>query len=323
MAIDPPRVGAIEFYGVRKVDRGKLLKAIGVKPGDSMPKSKGDAEERLEDVPGVVAAHIEAVCCQKGQAILFVGIEESGVPRYEFRPQPDGEVVLPEDIVGAFDRFQVALQDAVRRGVTGDDLREGHSMMADPACRAIQERFAIFANDNVALLQKVLAESSNDEHRAIAAYVIGYFRHKPTVLNDLLAAMRDTDDGVRNNAMRALAAFTVLAQRNPDLGINVSPTWFVEMLNSLLWTDRNKATMTLLNLTDDRNPRILAQIRERSIESLAEMARWTTLEYAIGPYTLLGRIAGLRDEQIEREWSAGAREVVIKMALKPPKKPED
>jgi hypothetical protein len=45
------------------------------------------------------------------------------------------------------------------------------------------------------------------------------------------------------------------------------------------------------------------------------MARWDTLAYALPPFLLLGRVAGLPDAEIQRRWSAGEREPVIDKAL--------
>jgi hypothetical protein len=115
----------------------------------------------------------------------------------------------------------------------------------------------------VPVLRDVLRNSSDVEHRAIADYIIGYAPKKRDVVADLQQAIQDPEDGVRNNAIRAMTAISVLAAQNPDLEIQISPTWFVEMLNSVLWTDRNKAVMALLNLTDSRQEKILALIRTR------------------------------------------------------------
>src|SRR5258708_12855456 len=94
--------------------------------------------------------------------------------------------------------------------------------------------------------------------------------------------------------MRALTAIAVLAGKDPAFGIQISPTWFVEMLNSIVWTDRNKAVTALLNLTESRPERILALIRERPMLSLAEMARWKSLSHATGPCMFPRPPAGLR-----------------------------
>jgi hypothetical protein len=107
----------------------------------------------------------------------------------------------------------------------------------------------------------------------MAAYVIGYSHRKTEVVKDLLFALQDPDDTVRGNAIRSLAAFAVLARLQPDSGLKISPTWFIEMLNSIFWTDRNNAAVSLVTLTDSRDPATLSQLRERALPSLIEMAR--------------------------------------------------
>jgi hypothetical protein len=49
-----PRIGIIDFYGLRKVTQTKVLQALGVREGDPLPPSKGDTEERLDAVQGIV-----------------------------------------------------------------------------------------------------------------------------------------------------------------------------------------------------------------------------------------------------------------------------
>ena len=192
--------------------------------------------------------------------------------------------------------------------------------MADAATREIQQKFIEIAARDLPLLKNVLRNSADFEHRAIAAYIIGYAPKKREVVPDLLQAIQDPDDSVRNNAMRALSAIAVLAALKPDLQIQISPTWYIEMLNSVLWSDRTKAVAALMNLTDKRPDMILTLLRERALPSLAEMARWKSLTHALGPYMLLGRVAGMTDEQIEESWTKGERETVIAKALKLPHK---
>ncbi|MFN9460144.1 MAG: hypothetical protein ACK6D7_22620, partial [Acidobacteriota bacterium] len=58
-----PRIGMIDFFGVRKASVERLKKALEVAEGGPLPRSKSDVEERLELVSGVVRARLEAVCC--------------------------------------------------------------------------------------------------------------------------------------------------------------------------------------------------------------------------------------------------------------------
>jgi HEAT repeat protein len=168
------------------------------------------------------------------------------------------------------------------------------------------------------VLRAVLRTASEPEHRVAAAAVIAYAPHKPEVVNDLQYALQDPDEAVRANAVRALNGFAVLAAKQPARGIKVSATWFVEMLNSIVLSDRVESAKALLTLTDRGGPEVLQQIRERSLPALAEMARWKTPRYALPPYLLLGRVAGMMDQDIQQSWRTGHRETVIDQALKPP-----
>lgn len=311
-----PRIGIIDFYGVRKASEEKLRKALGVKEGDYLPPSKADVEERLERVPEVVRARLEAVCCDGPSAILFVGIEEKGAAHFNFRATPSGEVSLPKDITDTYESFMGLFETAVRVGDSAEDVTQGHSLSANSQVRTVQEQFIELADKHFDTLRKVLRDSGDGQQRAIAAHVIAYSSKKKLAAGELQYAMQDPDDSVRNNAMRALRGIAVLARRDPDLGIRVEPTWFIEMLNSILWTDRNKAALALSELTESRDPNVLDQIRERALPSLVEMARWKSLGHSLPAFLILGRIAGLPDDDVQAAWSKGDREPVIAKAVK-------
>ena len=319
-AAQAPRIGVVDFYGVRKASEDRIRKALGVKEGDSLPKSKEDVEDRVEAVPSVVRARLEATCCTEGNAILYVGIEEKGAPSFVYHSEPGGKRVLPEEIMDAYRVFLLAVRVAVTLGEVGEDFSQGHSRMINLKARQSQEAFIPLADENQKLLQDVLRNSSDPEHRAIAAYVIGYVKMKRLVVDDLQYAMRDPDETVRNHAMRTLGGFAVLATKDPDLGIKVTPTWFIEMLSSLVWTDRNNASVSLVNLTESRDERILAHLRERAMPALIEMARWKHLPHALPAFILLGRVLGIPEREIQDVWSKGDREKLIVRAFEKKKK---
>lgn len=324
-AQEPPRIGVIDFYGLRKVPEAKIREALGAREGDFLPRSKGDAEDNIDKVPGVIDSHLEAVCCDAGKAILYVGIEERGAVRFEIRDAPeegDGNgPQIPPDILSTYRRFQETRSDAIRRALksgssTSEDLTEGHSRMADPNARAVQDMFPALVKDHLDELRAVLHQSPDDDQRAIAAFVIGYAPQKKQIVDDLQYALRDSDPDVRANACRSLVAIAVFARLNPREGIKIEPTWFIEMLNSLSWSDRNRALAALQIFTDMRDPAVLDQLRERALEPLVEMARWKTLAHALPAFILVGRVAGFTDEQIQDAWSRGDREKIIAAAKK-------
>ena len=315
LSVAQPRVGMVELYGAKKVTADKVRKAIAISPGDAIPKSKLDLEEQIAAVSGVVRASVSAVCCEEGKAILFVGVQERGTEGFEFRDEPTGTEELPPEIAAAFQDFTVAMAEAVKKGETAEDISKGHSLMQNLAARQLQERFIGLAEMNPAKLEAVIKDSANPEHRAIAAIVLGYFPKKRLVVDTLQLAMRDPDEGVRNNAMRSLSAIAALAEKEPELEIRVQPTWFIEMLRSVVWTDRNKASFTLVNMTEKRDAKLLERIKERAVPELVEMARWKSLPHALPCYILLGRVAGIEEQRLMDEWGAGHREKIIEEAL--------
>jgi hypothetical protein len=323
LSAQAPRVDDIEFYGLHKLPEQKLLHALHVKPGDPLPPSKGDLEGELEQITGVVLARVEAVCCDQGKTTLFIGIEEKGAPHLAFRSPPAGVAVLPKDVTNTYQKFLEAVREAAHRGSTAEDLTNGHSLMADPDARELQFQFADFAGGHLPLLRQVLRDSDDAEQRAIAATILGYAPNKKDVMNDLEYALQDPDDAVRANALRSLNAIAVLARLQPQLGIHVSPTWFVEMLNSIVLSDRTRAANALVTLTDQDAAAALDQIRERALDSVVEMAQWKVLRYALPPFILAGRLAGMNEQEIQKAWTSGDRQAVIGIALgaKTKKKP--
>jgi hypothetical protein len=312
-----PKIGDINCYGLHHLTAGRLLKAVGLETGAELPPSKGDLEEKLEAVPGVVAARVEVACCDGTSAILFIGIEERGGPHFETRAAPAGNAVLPEDLVKDYHEFLDAVERAARAGTAAEDYTTGEPRMADPAARGLQDRFAQFAAANLELLRDVLRNGSEADQRAVAASVIGYAPAKDRVLNDLQYALQDADESARGNAVRSLKAIAVLAQKRPELGLKVAPTWLVAMLNSIVLGDREQAAEALVILTDQPNPAALDLMRERALSALIEMARWKTLRYALPAFLLVGRIAGIPDSQLHAQWQKGDRETAIKQASSP------
>jgi hypothetical protein len=319
-----PRVGLIEIYGAHHVSENKILKAIALKPGDPMP-SRGELEDALTRVPGVTASRVEAVCCLNSAPILYIGVEERGEPHIEYHPEPGGDITLPAGIQEKYNALLDATAASLRGHNADEDLTNGYSLMADPEARQLQKDLLPLVATDLGRIHKVLHESADPEERAAAAYVLQY---GPRVLpadskivgDDLQYALSDIDDNVRRNAILAIKAVLVGAALHPDQRIRIEPTWFIELLNSAVWSDRRNAALALLTLTEKRDPETMRLIRQRALPSVVEMARWHDLEHALPGFLLAGRLAGLSDDEIRNAWSSGDHEEVIKRALKGPRK---
>jgi hypothetical protein len=316
-------VGIIDFYGLGRVSASEVRRALPLKEGDPIsivdderPAILAEVERRLSRLPGVARAHAHLVCCDEGRAILYVGIEEQGAALQIFRAAPRGDVRLAADIVQAGREFSTAFMAAVQRGEAGEDASQGHSLVHDPATRSVQQRFVGYAARDQKALRRVLGESSDAGHRELAAQVLGYVTDKQDVVGDLVDAMRDSSAEVRNSAMRALAVFARAAPSAARPRVRVPYDPFIALLRSPVWTDRNKASFALVELSERRAPVLLAKLRQEAMTPLVEMARWKSEGHAMPALMILGRIAGKSDEATGSAWARGEREAVIAAALR-------
>jgi hypothetical protein len=268
----------------------------------------------------VVRAQVEGYCCDAGKVILYVGIEEKGARTFEYRAEPDQEISLPEEILSVYAEFGAALERASRENDTAEDLSKGHSLMNNLECRTQQERMVGLAEIHEDVLRKVLRDGVDPEQRTVAAYVIGYVPKKKTVVNDLQYALRDPDESVRLNAVRALKAIALFGMRDPEQEIHVQPTWFIEMLNSVALSDRLEGVRALLNYTDKPDEHVISNIRDRALPALLEMARWQYLPHALPAYLLLGRVTGHTDQEMQDAWTRGERDQMVETIRKGLKK---
>lgn len=317
IAQDQP-IGIIDFFGLRSISEQQARFALGLRERDTLPLTLSDIEERIKDTLHVSEAHINVVCCDdSGSLILFVGIRETHAKHSMYRTPPDWDISLPQEITDTYNKFFEAMERAVSSGIAGDDISQGHSLMADSATRSWQERFPGYAKHHLTILKTVLRNSADPEQRAIAAYVIGYASDKRVVTDDLLIAAVDEDEIVRNNASRALAAIATLAQRKPSLRIKISPAPFINMLSSTIWTDRNKALMVLSILTKKRDRTLLRQLHERAFGSLVEMARWKSKGHAFNAFLILGRVGIVSDRELNKvAWDIPRRNALIDKIVK-------
>lgn len=318
----PLEIGIIDLYGLTSVSSADVRAALTFKEGDTLALADGgrpevlrSSEERVAKLPGVAGARIHIVCCDSAKLIVYVGVQERGAPALRFHPAPKGAVRLPAETVQAGREFLKALFAAVQRGDAEEDRVEGHSLMRDPTARAIQQQFVVFARRDLATLRLVLRNSSDAAERALAAQLLGYASDKRSVVGDLVRAIRDPAEDVRNNAMRALM---VMADAGAGLDAAAPPipaAPFIELINSPEWTDRNKAAMALAALSARRDRKMLSDIRKSALRPLIEMARWKSEGHAQPAFMILARLAGYPDEVSSGIWDRGDREAVIEAVL--------
>ena len=143
----------------------------------------------------------------------------------------------------------------------------------------------------------------------------GYVADKQSVVDDLVDAMGDPSEDVRNNAMRALVVFTKMKPMAAQKVPRIPSDPFIGLLNLLAWTDRNKSSLALMELSESRDPGLLAKLKKEAMQPLIDMARWKNEGHAMPGLLILGRIAGWSDEEVRAAWGRGERERVIAAAL--------
>lgn len=312
-----PRIGEIEVYGNHRISSEKIKSTLQIKSGSPLP-SRGDSEEKLDKLPGVTASRLEAICCEGRNPVLYIGIEERNQPHLNYHADPTDNVMLPKEIRDKYEAILNATAASMQSKKADEDLTNGYSLMADPDARAAQEALLPLVDSNLAAVDNVLRNAVDPDERAAAAYVIQYAprsdRACKTLADALQFAIQDPDESVRKNAMISLRAVMVGAHLHPKQPIHIEPTWFVELMNSVVWSDRHNASLALIALTDRPNPEALDLIRSRALQPVLEMARWHDMRNALPGFILAGRLAGLDEKAIQNAWVDGQREPVLEKA---------
>jgi hypothetical protein len=315
------KIGSIDIYGNRKISSNIILSHLLFKEGDSINHESFKPENvaaALEQVPGVKHATVNPICCDTANHImLYIGIGETDSVISKHRAAPKQNIQLPNEMITAYRNLNNEVEAAVLKGQATEDDSKGYALFNYPPARKEQLKFIDFATHNLVLLENVLKNSGDAEHRAAAAEIIPYFSDTKKVVDQLLYAVDDADETVRNNATRALGILAGYLEMHPELRISIPADPFIKMVNSIVWTDRNKGASVLMHLTDKRDPGMLKQIKQQAMPSIIEMAKWKDRGHAAFCFVILGRIAGedeasLFTKNYSKEWAAEVEEMVKK-----------
>jgi hypothetical protein len=316
-AIDRKPLGEIDFFGYRGFDLAGIRSGLPFHEGDLFPPAKAKSSddlkrqvrERVEQAIGRPPTDVSFVCCDSKQNwMVYIGLPGESYQALAFNPAPTQDVRLPRVAVALREEMEKAWMNAVMKGHSTEDDSEGYTLTNDAKARRAQLAIREYALRNEGLILEVLASSSDARHRAIAAQMLGYARQSNEQVDALVQAGFDADDGVRNDAVRALE---VLAGAKPDLARRIPAEPFIRLLRSGAWSDHNKASLVLLALTKSRDPKMLALLRTEALNSLEEMARWRSLGHAEAALAILGRIAGLSEDSLNKLIEAGQADTII------------
>jgi hypothetical protein len=316
-AIDRKPLGEIEFFGYKGFDLAAIRSALPFHEGDlfppAKPKSSDDLKRQVSEMVEQVIARpptdVSFVCCDSKQNwMVYIGLPGESYEPLAFNPAPVQDVRLPKAALTVREELDKAWMNAVMKGHATEDDSEGYTLTNEPKARRAQLAIREYALRNEALILQVLASSSDARHRVIAAQMLGYGRQSDEQVDALVLASLDADHGVRNDAVRALE---VLAGAKPDLAKRISPEPFVRLLRSGAWSDHNKASLMLLALTKSRDPKVLTLLRTDALDSLMEIARWRSMGHAEAALAILGRIAGLSEDSLDKLIEAGQADTII------------
>jgi hypothetical protein len=305
-------IGEIEFFGYAGVDLNKVKAALPIHEKDdfSLESFSAQAEalrEAIKQAAGRAPTDLGSTCCDdQGNWIVFIGLS-GRTPQYN---HPSGSRTrLPKNIVALYERFIKVNMEEVQKGAAAEDHSKGYALSVSGPLRSIQLEMRAYALNRTALLQAVLEGSADDEQRIVAAELLGYARRSRAQISSLVKANRDSNGTVRNNATRALL---VLVDSNIKVAAQIPVADFVVLLLSGTWTDINKASGLLFNITRYRDAKVLAQLRTREVlNRLIEMARWRVGHGNAARY-ILGRLAAIDEEKLVQLVTAGQIEEIIK-----------
>lgn len=310
------RLGGIEFFGYAGLNLDQVKAALPLHEGDELPQTQAavngassQVRDAVQRTTGHAPTDVQFTCCnERGTWMVFIGLQGRTFRPVPYNPAPTCAAQLPPQIVSLYHQFGATLSAGLQHGQAGEDDSKGYALAAYPPLRAKQLAMREYAVGHAQLLRRVLTTAADVEQRRVAAQLLGYAPQSTAQIAALVQASRDADDEVRNNAVRALG---VLARSNAKVAARIPARDFINGLNSGVWSDRNKSAELLALLTQRRDPKLLAQLRARALDSLIEMARWHDNNHASPVRIMLGRIAGIEEARLVQLVQAGRVDEII------------
>ena len=311
------QIGGIDYFGYEGLNLQEIEKRLPIHVGDSISFDTFDGTKKsiqlsIEQAIGKSATDITAVCCQSGHLMhIYIGLPGKTSRQLPLNPAPHGTAQLDGPGLKLYERDEAALADAVSRGAASEDDSKGYTLSEDAGARGVELEMRAYAVKREKELENVLLQSSDVQQRRASACLLGYADRSAEQIRSLTTATRDVDGEVRNNAIRALSVLASAANTN---GIEVEPGPFIALLYSGKWTDRNKSSMLLMHLTQNRDAALLDELRKTAIPPLIEGAEWRDPGHADPFLLILGRIEGMKDASVLKLVGAGDLSQIIEKA---------
>jgi hypothetical protein len=296
------RIGSLEYFGTKDIDVEKVKRSLSAHEGEEMnlesvPDLITQIRAAVKTSIGAEPTDVAPICCDiHDRWIIYIGLPGKNSRTLTYNASPQGTIHFPPDVITLYRETMGILMESVH-AQSREDRTKGYALSSYPPLRAKQLAMREYAVTHAGLIHQVLNNSKDTEQRVVASHLLGYAVHNNLQIRSLVHASRDSDDGVRNNAVRALA---VLAESNPVIARKIPAEGFVEMLNSNIWSDRNKGGALISMLTIPRDPRLLRLLRARALDSLLEMAVWRNYGHAESSRFILGRVAGIPEGSLSQ-----------------------
>jgi hypothetical protein len=310
------RLGAIDFFGYKGLDVKSIRAALPLREGDPFPgprslkEWKNAVEQSVSQVIDRAPTDAGMVCCDDQQNwMIYIGLPGESSKPVAYNSAPHGDSRLPPHVVKLYREIMDALRAAVMKGKAGEDDSQGYSLSEDPAARAKQLALHEYALQEETTILRVVESSADARHRTMAVAALGSARQSDRQIAALVKASLDTDNDVRDNAVRAL---WVLARAKPDIASRIPVGPFIGLLASGSWTDHNKAVLLLEALTETRRADLLLQLRSKALDPLEEMARWRSRGHAYSARMIVGRIAGIEENRLSELAQSDQVDAIVK-----------
>ncbi|WNG36926.1 hypothetical protein F0U61_27045 [Archangium violaceum] len=275
--------GGVEIFGSRKVPKEKLLELMVLPaPGTPVDTSKDEfiqqlmeSKKRLTSTYSFAYSKASVVQWAPTQTLrVTVDLVDTGDEwRMAFSPEPQGNAPDPEGLMAAWKDWLKKLwklrSEGVLPGETGPCRAPigCYGRFDHPELAPLEQRFIEGVPRNVDALVRVMREDRDARRRETAVMLLGYMTSREEFVRAVLPSVRDSDQGVRNEALRLLGA----AQK--DQKRVIIP---LESVLEALWfpsaTDRNKAGWALVRIVETEGTVHRQQILNKAGEVLLEMA---------------------------------------------------
>lgn len=310
------QVGEINYFGYGGLSLQKIRATLPLHVGDSLTHatfSKKPINDAITAAIGKPPTDVDITCCDASQHLeIFIGLPGTTSHPVPSGPTPSGNTHLDPEGLHLYEEEQSLLMQAVARGTAGEDDSLGYMVSKDPALKTLNLAMRSYAIGRESELKQVLQTASDLEDRRAAAALLGYVRSSNTQAEALSQAVTDPDSEVRNIAVRALFVLSAATNNHPK--INVGP--ILNLLYSGSWTDRNKASLLLLRMTDLRNVEVLQSLRKEAMAPLIEGGSWADVPGHSTPFLLiLGRIGGISDQNLEDLLKSGNKDAITSAAI--------